>query len=97
MNNEYSQAIPPFYILIGGTIMAVATVIAWLSGARVIKAKNESIKELIEKTTFLQNVTVFAVVSSCTLLGLAGIIKGELVGAILSGIVGYVLGSIKKR
>ena len=59
--------------------------------------KNESIKDLMSEIAFVQNVTIYCVVFTSGILGLAGIMKGELIGSILSGIVGYVLGTIKTK
>ncbi len=83
-------------LLILGISIALVLLIGWaIFFLSVIKTK-ESIKDLISDT-FLQNLTVILVVVGASFLALAKVIPGEVVGSILSGVVGYVLGSIKTK
>jgi hypothetical protein len=65
----------------------------WIAVAR----RNESISEILTKPEFFKVVTVMGVVAATVVLSLADRIHGSLTAAILSGIVGYVLGSAVKR
>ncbi|MFZ3384696.1 MAG: hypothetical protein WA144_12290 [Candidatus Methanoperedens sp.] len=51
---------------------------------------------LIQRANALRLITVFSIVMVSALLALTGIIDGNGVIAILSGIVGYVLGGIQR-
>ena len=59
--------------------------------------RNESITEILTKPEFFKVVTVMGVIAATVVLSLADRIKGELTAAILSGIVGYVLGSLAHK
>jgi len=59
--------------------------------------RNESITEILTKPEFFKVVTVMGVIAATVVLSLADRIKGELTAAILSGIVGYVLGSVAHK
>jgi hypothetical protein len=59
--------------------------------------RNESITDILTKPEFFKAVTVMGVIAATVVLSLADRIKGELTAAILSGIVGYVLGSVAHK
>jgi hypothetical protein len=59
--------------------------------------RNESVTEILTKPEFFKVVTVMGVIAATVVLSLADRIKGELTAAILSGIVGYVLGSVAHK
>lgn len=59
--------------------------------------RNESITDILTKPEFFKVVTVMGVIAGTVVLSLADRIKGELTAAILSGIVGYVLGSVTHK
>jgi hypothetical protein len=59
--------------------------------------RNESITDILTKPEFFQVVTVMGVIAATVVLSLADKIKGELTAAILSGIAGYVLGSVAHK
>jgi hypothetical protein len=67
----------------------------WIWFWWVVMKKQESPSQILVQTAFLQNLTVIGVVCASGLLALVGVIKGELEATLLTGIVGYVLGSIK--
>ena len=81
------------FVLTG--IVLATLLIGWICLFWVMKSNKESVGGLLEGPSFLQNFTVISVVSAASLLAFAGIIKGELIVSLLSGIVGYVLGTIK--
>jgi hypothetical protein len=62
----------------------------------VIRAK-ESVTEVLDRPSFFRTVTVMGIVSSTVVLSLAGRLEGNITGAILSGIGGYVLGHLSGR
>jgi hypothetical protein len=73
--------------------LAVMWGIFWVS---VIKSK-ESIHEILLAPEFFRIVTVMGVIAATAVLSLAGRIEGNVTGAILSGIVGYVLGQLSSH
>lgn len=76
-----------FGILIAGAAV-VYTVLFWkgnLSG--------ESIARIVQQTDIPKLATIILIVLAASLLGLLGVIAGEAVIALLSGIAGYVLGN----
>ncbi len=76
-----------FGVLIAGAAV-VYTVLFWkgnLSG--------ESIAQILQQTDIPKLATIILIVLAASLLGLLGVIAGEAVIALLSGIAGYVLGN----
>src|SRR6266545_2663955 len=76
-------------------IVAVMLLCGWLWFWWVVMKRGESPSQILFQTAFLQNLTVIGVVCASGLLAVLGVIKGELEATLLTGIVGYVLGSIK--
>lgn len=75
-----------FAILIAGAAVVYATMF-WkgnLSGASIIG--------ILQQTDVPKLATIILIVLAASLLGLLGVIAGEAVIALLSGIAGYVLG-----
>jgi hypothetical protein len=62
----------------------------WIS---VIRAK-ESIPGILASAGFFRTVTVMGIIAATAVLSLANRIDGNVTAAILSGIVGYVLGQL---
>jgi hypothetical protein len=75
----------------GGLIILWA--IFWL----VVWRRQESATEIVAKPEFFQIITVMGIVSATVVLSLAGRIDGNLTAAILSGIAGFVLGSVSQK
>jgi len=59
--------------------------------------RKENITNILTKPEFFKVVTVMGVIAGTVVLSLADRIKGELTAAILSGIVGYVLGAVANK
>lgn len=78
-------------------IVAFTTLGGWAVVFNVIQKKSETLGQLIAGGSFVQNLTVVGVVIATTSLGALGAMKGELCATVFSGIVGYVLGSMKAR
>ena len=78
-------------------VLAVAALVAvlgvWITLWVVAVQKPELVKALLLNQHFLRGMAVIMVLAAVTVLALAGRLDGEVAGAILSGIVGYVLGS----
>ena len=73
-----------FVVLFTGVILAI-----------ILKNTQDGI-QAIRGGRALEHVTVFTVIFSALILGLERVLTGEAVAGILGGIVGYVLGSMKK-
>jgi hypothetical protein len=65
----------------------------WLAA---IRAK-ESVHEILASAGFFRTVTVMGIIAATVVLSLAGRLEGNMTGAILSGIAGYVLGQLSRR
>ncbi len=59
--------------------------------------RGENIRGILASPAFFRTVTVMGVIAVTGVLSLAGHLSGNTVGAILSGIVGYVLGQMSAR
>lgn len=88
-----------FLILVG--IVAGMLIVGWIAFFIVVFRKGDGVKDVLEGGGFLQNLTVIAAVIATGLLATIGVVKGELVIALYSAIVGFVLGtggqSLKRR
>jgi hypothetical protein len=73
--------------------LAVCWVAFWIS---VVRA-GESIPRILASAGFFRTVTVMGVIAATAVLSLANRIDGNVTAAILSGIVGYVLGQLATR
>jgi hypothetical protein len=58
---------------------------------------NVSVAEILQSAGFFRTVAVMGVIAATVVLSLAGRLEGPITGAILSGIVGYVLGHLANR
>ena len=75
-----------FAIMIGGAAVVYATLF-WKGSF-----DGESIAKILQQTDVPKLATIIMIVLAASLLGLLGVIAGEAVIALLSGIAGYVLG-----
>ena len=73
--------------------LAVCWVVFWISVVRT----GESIPQILASAGFFRTVTVMGIVAAAAVLSLANRIDGNVTAAILSGIVGYVLGQLASR
>ena len=92
MENTLSEATILYIALTVSGVLILGWLIFFIAAMRT----RENIKSLIDGT-FLQNLTVILVVVAASFLALLKVLSGEVAGSILSGVVGYVLGSIKGR
>jgi len=80
------------------SILATAgLVLMWAAFWFVVWRRGESIIEILTKPEFFKVVTVMGVIAATVVLSLANKIQGSLTAAILSGIAGYVLGSVTHK
>jgi len=84
----------PEYVVGLSILATVGLILMWaIFWLATVKAK-ESIHEILLSPSFFRTVTVMGVIAATVVLSLAGRLEGNITGAILSGIVGYVLGQI---
>lgn len=84
--------------IVGLSILATAGLVLmwgifWHSAVR----SQEKIMDILKSPSFFKTVTVMGVIAATVVLSLAGRLEGNITGAILSGIVGYVLGQLSAR
>ena len=80
------------YLMFGfAATLIIIWVVFWIA---IMRSKSNPIT-VINNSGFLRIVTVGFTLSAVVILSLAHILSGEIAGAIVSGIVGYVLGSVR--
>jgi hypothetical protein len=84
--------------IVGLSILATAgLVIMWGMFWYSVAKSQEKIMDILRSPSFFKTVTVMGVIAGTVVLSLAGRLEGNITGAILSGIVGYVLGQLSTR
>ncbi|HEV3027599.1 MAG TPA: hypothetical protein VG457_08515 [Planctomycetota bacterium] len=68
-------------------------VIMWVAFWIVVRLSRERVSSILLNPAFFRTIAVMGVIAATVVLSLAGRIEGNLTGAVLSGIVGYVLGT----
>ena len=81
-------------LIAGGMLLALA--LAGGISVAVLYRANPGVGEALARTQPLYILTVLAVVVATTVLALERIMTGDVAASVLSGIVGYVLGSLKQ-
>lgn len=99
IENEAAQALTltPEYIVGLSILATLGLVVMWVKFWGAVAASNESILDILKSASFFKVVTVMGVIASTVILSLAGKLEGNMTGAILSGIVGYVLGQLSNK
>lgn len=94
-----SEVLKPEYIVGLSVLATLGLVVMWWMFWRSVAKSDESIFEIIKSPATFKIITVMGVIAATVVLSLAGQLEGNITGAILSGIVGYVLGqlSLKKE
>ena len=87
----------PDYVWRLSLLATAGLVVMWSIFWLVVWLKKENIMEILKSDSFFKTITVMGVIAATVVLSLADKIAGDLTGAILSGIVGYVLGTNTKR
>ena len=91
------MALPQEEIYQLSIIATAALVSMWVIfwGAAILS--KERIIDILSNPAFFRTVTVMGVIAATAVLSLAGKLDGNVTGAILSGIAGYVLGHLTSR
>jgi len=87
----------PEYIVWLSVLATAGLVLMWAVFWFAIIRARESVHEVLLSAGFFRTVTVMGVIAATVVLSLAGRLEGNITGAILSGIVGYVLGAVSAR
>jgi|TARA_R110002167_G_scaffold90464_2_gene243794 hypothetical protein len=82
-----------FYLLIAFGVLVIAVAAVYVAMFMKGNFSGQSIARILQQTDGPKLVTIVLIILSSSLLGMLGIIKGEAVIALLSGIAGYVLGN----
>lgn len=91
---ETAVQLKPEYI-VGLSILATAgLVMMWGMFWHSVAKSRESVMDILTSPSFFKTVTVMGVIAATVVLSLAGRLEGNITGAILSGIAGYVLGQL---
>ena len=80
------------YLLIGFAIIIAGAAVVYVTMFWKGNLSGPSIVRILQQTDVPKLATIIMIVLAASLLGLLGVIAGEAVIALLSGIAGYVLG-----
>jgi heme A synthase len=99
MKEYIVSPLSPDQILTLSMVATAAIVLMWLCFWVIVARQKEKAISVLRSNSFFRTITVIGVIAATTVLSLGGRVEGQLTAAILSGIVGYVLGShsIKDR
>ena len=92
-----SSAMTPGFVLLLSILATVGLVACWITFWVVVCSQKQEITSILSNPAFFQTVTVMGVIAAAVVLSLCDKVRGELTASILSGIVGYVLGSLKTK
>jgi hypothetical protein len=81
-----------YFLIAFGIVIAGATIV-YVAMFWKGNFSGESIARILQQTDVPKLATIILIVLAASLLGLLGVIAGEAVIALLSGIAGYVLGN----
>jgi hypothetical protein len=87
----------PEYIAGLAVLATVGLVAMWGLFWRAVANSRENIMDILRSPSFFKTVTVMGVIAATVVLSLAGRLEGNITGAILSGIAGYVLGQLSNK
>ncbi|ANG63376.1 hypothetical protein A8C75_13460 [Marinobacterium aestuarii] len=90
-------ALSPEYIAGLAVLATVGLVVMWGLFWRAVANSRENIMDILRSPSFFKTVTVMGVIAATVVLSLAGRLEGNITGAILSGIAGYVLGQLSNK
>jgi len=92
-----SAELNPRYILELAILATVGLVVCWSGFWMAVSRRQESVRGILASPGFFRTVAVMGVIAATAVLSLAGRLEGNITGAILSGIVGYVLGQLSRH
>src|SRR4051812_7659355 len=84
-------------VLVLAALATVGLTVMWGAFWFSVYRAKENVHDILLSHGFFRTVTVMGVIAATAVLSLAGRIEGNVTGAILSGIVGYVLGALSSR
>lgn len=84
-------------IIIISILATIGIVSMWIVFFIIAYKQNERLTDIIRMDAFFKAITVIGVIGSTSVLAISEKIEGELAAAILSGIVGYILGAGSKQ
>lgn len=84
-------------VLILSGLATVGLAVMWIAFWLAVARSGESITHILQSSAFFRTVTVMGVIAATVVLSLAGRLEGNITGAVLSGIVGYVLGAVSQK
>lgn len=87
----------PEYIVGLAVLATLALVAMWGMFWGAVAKSQENIMDILRSPSFFKVVTVMGVIAATVVLSLAGRLEGNITGAILSGIAGYVLGQLSSK
>lgn len=80
------------------SVLATAgLVLMWWAFWHAVTKRQENIRDILLSPAFFHTVAVMGIIAATVVLTLAGRLKGEIAGTLLSGIVGYVLGQMTRH
>lgn len=94
---EDALQLKPEYIVGLSVLATAALVIMWGMFWSAVAKSQENIMDILKSPSFFKTVTVMGVIAATVILSLAGRMEGNITGAILSGIAGYVLGQLSGK
>ncbi len=97
MDTETAIQLTPEYIVGLSVLATVALVSMWGMFWNSVAKSEENIMDILKSPNFFKTVTVMGVIAATVVLSLAGRLDGNITGAILSGIAGYVLGQLSGK
>jgi hypothetical protein len=84
----------PQYILWLAILATTGLAFCWGAFWWAVTRRGENIRGILASPGFFRTVVVMGVIAAAAVLSLAGRLPSNITGAILSGIVGYVLGQL---
>ncbi len=87
----------PEYIVGLSVLATVGLVSMWGLFWHSVAKSQENVMDILRSPSFFKAITVMGVIAATVVLSLAGRLEGNITGAILSGIAGYVLGQLSGK
>lgn len=91
------EQLSPKDILILSVLATAGLVIMWGFFWIAVHRSKGDVAQILQSSSIFKIITVMGVIAATVVLSLAGRLDGNLTGAILSGIVGYVLGQLSSK
>lgn len=92
-----TSPLSPDYVFKLSVLATVGLVLCWVAFWIAVIVRKENVQQILVSAGFFRTVAVMGVIAATVVLSLAERLEGNITGAILSGIVGYVLGQLAGR